>query len=553
MANIEKTFVPGRITLITLLLASMIILMGAAAVAPALEPIHDHFGRSAFVTSLIVTLPALAVAITGFGMGYLADRFGTARTFIVSLVIFTIAGISGYFLNTFESILIGRFILGIGIAGISITTTGLIAQYYTGIARAKVIGYQSAAMGVGVLFLESIGGSLADIGWQEPFLIYIIGVPILLLGLLSIRQVPRICTDATAEKPTLDVAHYDGRKVAICYIMIFLAMFMMFALPTNLPYYITEMGFTLFVCGVLLGVLGVSQAVCSIIYSRSSYNFSDSHSYTISFALIGIGCCLLSIPHLYATIVTMVLVGVGMGLITPVIIGRLASFSQNNNSGKIMGGYSVAFNMGIFSSSLIMTPIIEMLGSYGKAFLVAGIAAIIIAIVCFVPSVGKKQTSYAKTLENNRNEIYDENGFPSILIATDGSENSKPAVEKGLTIAKNNGSKVTVIYVFDTERYVNSTGSTYSATELEKMEKSLSENALEPIMEEGRKKSIDIYSMVLRGNPAEKIIEESKGYSLVVCGSLGRTNLSRAVMGSVAEKVARMAYCPVLICRKIQH
>ncbi len=43
-------------------------------------------------------------------------------------------------------------------------------------------------MGVGVLFLETIGGSLADIGWQEPFLIYLIGFPVLILALISIRE-----------------------------------------------------------------------------------------------------------------------------------------------------------------------------------------------------------------------------------------------------------------------------------------------------------------------------------------------------------------------------
>ena len=50
----------------------------------------------------------------------------------------------------------------------------------------------------------------------------------------------------------------------------------------------------------------------------------------------------------------------------------------------------------------------------------------------------------------------------------------------------------------------------------------------------------------------DKIAEESAGHDLCVCGSLGRTNAKRAVIGSVAEKVVRLAYCPVLVCRKNQ-
>lgn len=126
MSEIKNGFKPNRLTLITLLCSSMIVLMGAAAVAPALKPMSEAFPDASMVTiSLLVTLPALAVAITGMGIGYLADRFGKMKVFVASLVVFTVAGLSGFFLNTLETILAGRFILGIGIAGISTATTAL--------------------------------------------------------------------------------------------------------------------------------------------------------------------------------------------------------------------------------------------------------------------------------------------------------------------------------------------------------------------------------------------------------------------------------------------
>lgn len=138
MSNNIEGFKPNKLTLITLLFSSMIILMGAAAVAPALKPISDAFPGASMVTvSLVVTLPAAAVAVTGMAMGYLADRFGKVKVFIASVAIFTVAGLSGYFLNTLESVLVGRFILGVGIAGISTTTTALTAEYYSGAIRAK--------------------------------------------------------------------------------------------------------------------------------------------------------------------------------------------------------------------------------------------------------------------------------------------------------------------------------------------------------------------------------------------------------------------------------
>jgi nucleotide-binding universal stress UspA family protein len=53
------------------------------------------------------------------------------------------------------------------------------------------------------------------------------------------------------------------------------------------------------------------------------------------------------------------------------------------------------------------------------------------------------------------------------------------------------------------------------------------------------------------GSPAEEILRlcQEVGAHIVLVGSHGRTGLSRVFMGSVSEKVAREAKCPVLVVR----
>jgi len=55
-------------------------------------------------------------------------------------------------------------------------------------------------------------------------------------------------------------------------------------------------------------------------------------------------------------------------------------------------------------------------------------------------------------------------------------------------------------------------------------------------------------SVLLRGRPGPELLRyaRDKGIDLIVLGSHGRTGLSRALLGSVAEQVVRLAPCLVL-------
>lgn len=54
------------------------------------------------------------------------------------------------------------------------------------------------------------------------------------------------------------------------------------------------------------------------------------------------------------------------------------------------------------------------------------------------------------------------------------------------------------------------------------------------------------------GNPANEIVEfaEELGAELIVMPSSGRSGLARVLLGSVADRVVRLAHCPVLVLRE---
>ncbi|MDR1405357.1 MAG: MFS transporter [Candidatus Methanoplasma sp.] len=554
MGHGKREFVPTKISLLTILLSSMVILMGAAAVAPALRPISEAFPDiSVSVIPLVIALPAVSVALTGFGVGYLADRFGKTKVFLSSIAIFTLAGVSGYFTDSFWIMLVGRFILGVGITGVSLTVTALIGEYWSGTDRMKAISYQSAAMGIGALFFETLGGSLADIGWHEPFLIYLIGIPIIILGSFSLREMK-----GPSNFPEVKITEFDAtekrRKILFCYVLVFIEMFLMFSLPASFSYYVTEMGWNLTMCGLLLGTMGMSQAGFSLLYARSSNKFREYNAYVVSFLLMGTGLSALFILSMAAAFAGMMLIGFSLGLLVPTVVGQLSLYSTKKTSGKIMGGYSVAFNMSTFISAITITPMGDAAGSYQSMFLILGIFSFIVCGVFFAAEFTGRRAAAGKAEAGSLNiraadadlgQMYER-----ILVATDGSEYSRLASDRAMNIAKMNESNVTVLFVFDAERYSGLDGNIYSADEIRHVGEEASKKVLETAAEAGRERGIAVTTKMVFGHPAEAIVEESKCHDLVVCGSLGRTNISRVLIGSVAEKVARMAYCPVLICRK---
>ncbi|MDD2626343.1 MAG: universal stress protein [Candidatus Methanomethylophilus sp.] len=138
--------------------------------------------------------------------------------------------------------------------------------------------------------------------------------------------------------------------------------------------------------------------------------------------------------------------------------------------------------------------------------------------------------------------------FDKILITTDGSESNHLAVDEGLEIAKKIGAQVTALCVFDVGSYANVAQGYGLGDEREYMIKA-SEEALRYVVDRGKALGVEVKTKVETGQPAEVIVKESANYDLVICGTLGRTGIQRALIGSVAEKVVRLAACPVLVCR----
>lgn len=136
----------------------------------------------------------------------------------------------------------------------------------------------------------------------------------------------------------------------------------------------------------------------------------------------------------------------------------------------------------------------------------------------------------------------------NILVPTDGSEYTEEALEMAIGLAKLTGAKVTTLSVVDREAVMGGPLGVGTETITEILNREAQE-AVAFVKEKCEAANIEVATQVLAGPPAEIIMEESGKYDLIVMSSLGKTGLSKFLIGSVAEKVIRTAKCPVLVIR----
>ncbi len=142
-----------------------------------------------------------------------------------------------------------------------------------------------------------------------------------------------------------------------------------------------------------------------------------------------------------------------------------------------------------------------------------------------------------------------------ILVASDFSDASDEALREADATARTAGAKLAVVHVIPDVQSLNplfpqrNMGSELDSAGLEARVRGLLDERIKAVL--GREPG-DIERFVEVGLDYSEIIRRAEDYkpSLLFVGSVGRTGLTRALMGSVAEKVVRYAHCPVVIARK---
>ncbi len=146
--------------------------------------------------------------------------------------------------------------------------------------------------------------------------------------------------------------------------------------------------------------------------------------------------------------------------------------------------------------------------------------------------------------------------FPTqILLAIDGSDESKLAAQAATELSRETGSEVHVVYVLPTPAQL--IGHHLVSGEMRESALAGAERDSETILKEQAEKISSDGGKVAEthfrsGDPDKEILRaaEALGAGLIVIGSRGLGAVSRMLIGSVSDSVVRHAHCPVFVVRQ---
>ncbi len=347
--------------------------MSVITISPALPLMASEFSdveNGEFLAKLVLTIPALFIAVFSPITGLLIDKHGRLRLLWISLGLYALSGSAGYFLDNIYYILLSRAVLGISV-GMSMTIAiTLIADYFEGPERQKFVGIQVAFMSIGGILFISLGGVLADIGWRFPFLIYLFSLVVLPLSIVYLKE--PVVVEKTNNKG-------DNIKApGIIWMLFFNTMFMwiiFFLIPVQIPFHLKAIGVeknTLI--GIAIATSTFFSAISSISYAKLKGRFNFYTIFSVGYLLMAAGYVCISISNSYLLVlIAMMLAGLGMGMMIPNTNMWVMKIAPPEIRGKEIGKLTTFWFFGQFVSPIILLPLSDSFSISGTFSIAAGI------------------------------------------------------------------------------------------------------------------------------------------------------------------------------------
>lgn len=375
-----------------LLLGSCLPVLGAVLLAPVLPRMQAHFAEvpgNAVLVPIVLTLPALMIAILAPFAGVIADRLGRKPLLLASMALYVLCGVLPLWLESLPAIVASRAGIGLAEAGIMTCCTTLVGDYYSGARRERLFALQMVATSLSAVVFIALGGFLGQNDWRTPFALYAVGLIFLPLMAWQLWEPQPRVQPAASLQPMKRA--FPWRALTPMYALALLAGLSLFIVPVQAGYLLNllhvdapqQIGMTMGAnqLGVLVGALSF----------RLLSGLRSQHLLLIAYGLAGVGGLLMAGASSHVQVVVAVLVnGLGIGLMLPTLITWIMAQVGFEQRGRAAGCFTAAIFAGEFISPLVVLAITAgAVSVLPQALAVIGWLQLVVALFCLsVPRLG---------------------------------------------------------------------------------------------------------------------------------------------------------------------
>ena len=155
-----------------------------------------------------------------------------------------------------------------------------------------------------------------------------------------------------------------------------------------------------------------------------------------------------------------------------------------------------------------------------------------------------------KTSESSKAGMHKAISLKRVLVPVDFSKSSLKALQYATALASEFGSEIYLVNVVEPSLV---SGDVF--VDLAALQSTVQRDANRELQILCKNVGVNCQGKVREGGPTHEIVKEAKEINadLIIIGTHGRTGVPHALIGSVAERVVRLAPCPTLVVREKEH
>jgi EmrB/QacA subfamily drug resistance transporter len=179
--------------LVVIALSAFMVILDTTIVNVALPRIIQVFQTDVSTGQLVLAGYMLALAVVVPASGYLSDRFGAKRTYLMTIVLFTIGSALCGLAPNIEGLIIFRVIQGLGGGMLMPLGMSLLFQVAPPAQRGTMMGAFGLPLLIAPMVGPTLGGYLVEyVDWRPIFTMNIpVGILATIAGIVILRETPK--------------------------------------------------------------------------------------------------------------------------------------------------------------------------------------------------------------------------------------------------------------------------------------------------------------------------------------------------------------------------